>query len=93
MMSVMTMPGFASVRRWNRNRVLVLAMLLMTCLPLAGRAATDEEEVHPDARLEGYATQVALKEGSIATSVLVFILLTGITIGVMFINAKRSHLD
>ena len=80
-----------------RRFVLFAALFLAAMLPVGARAgsSTDEEEVFPDARLEGYPPpRVAFeKPGGIAGSVVVVLMLTGITVGVMFINAKRSHLD
>jgi hypothetical protein len=47
----------------------------------------------PDARLEGYPGPAALNDGGTGMTVTFLIVLAMITIGVMFINAKRSHLD
>ena len=98
------MPRFTILRRTTLSCCLTLAVLTATCLvPLAAYAATDEEVVNPDARLEGYTPTnptspptpiVVLKEpGGIAGSVVFLLVLIAITMGVMFINAKRSHLD
>jgi hypothetical protein len=91
------MPSCKTLRRTAKKYVLALVLmaitLAITLAPAIARAA-DEEEVHPDARLEGYSTQVALTPpGGIAGTVVVLIFLSAITMGVMFINSKRSHLD
>jgi hypothetical protein len=52
-----------------------------------------DDTVTPDARLEGYPGNVALNDGGIGMTVTFLVVLAFITIGVMFINAKRSHLD
>jgi len=89
------MPSFATLRRMTLSFSLTLAVLAATCLvPLAAYAATDEEVVNPDARLEGYTPTVVLKEpGGTGGTVVFLIVLIAVTMGVMFINAKRSHLD
>jgi hypothetical protein len=75
-----------------QNAIATILTFAVLLAPVIAFAASDDE-VYPDARLEGYSTSVFLKEGGIAGSVVVLVLLTAITMGVMFINAKRSHLD
>ena len=58
-----------------------------------GVALAQEEEVERDARLEGYASNVALDGDSTALMWILLIFLGSIAMGVMFKNAKRSHLD
>jgi hypothetical protein len=82
------MPSFAKLRNATWICSLTLAVFAMPLIALAA-----DDEVTPDARLEGYATQVAIKEGGTGWSIVFLILLLAITLGVMFINAKRSHLD
>lgn len=76
----------------KRNRLLpLLAALLLTIAPATARAQ-DDEDVFPDARLSGYAEEVAIEGGSVTTWFL-FIGLAIVGLGVMFKDAKRSHLD
>jgi hypothetical protein len=86
---------FAALRRSLRPWLLGLALVaaVIATAPRVHAASSDDEEVHPDARLEGYKEPVILKEGGVAGTVLFMLVLMGITFGVMFINAKRSHLD
>ncbi len=74
-----------------RAAILALALMLGAACPVSAGPA-DNEKAEPDARLEGYANAVTLEGGTGGTMVL-FFLLTGLTAGVMFMNAKRSHLD
>ena len=74
---------------------LMLALsLALTMAPRTALASRDEgeKEIY-DARLEGYQTPVSLDTGSTALTWLLLILLTGMCVGVMFMNPKRSHLD
>jgi hypothetical protein len=92
----------------NQNRVMILRMLCrkslkrillgigLTLAVLAAaptRALADDEPEIYDARLEGYAQKVQLDAGSTALTWLVLIVLGVLTVGVLFKDAKRSHLD
>jgi hypothetical protein len=68
---------------------MLLAVFAM--MPVMARAA-DDDEVKPDARLQGYPSPVYIDSGS-GTTYLFFVVLTMATAGVMFMNAKRTHLD
>jgi hypothetical protein len=92
MMVRMSLSRLMPKRRAMKSVIASAVLFIVFLAPLIARAASDDE-VYPDARLEGYSTSVFLKEGGIAGSVVVLVLLTAITMGVMFINAKRSHLD
>lgn len=81
------MPRIAKLRSATWTWYLTLAVMAMPLIALADDAPT------PDARLEGYPTPVALNEGGTGWSIVFLIFLLAITMGVMFINAKRSHLD
>lgn len=72
---------------------LALALLaVMTALP--ARAASEEAADKPDARWEGYPQTVVIQDGGGTGGTIMFlVLLMAITGGVMFMNAKRSHLD
>lgn len=85
----------AALRRSLRVWVLALLVLgaLMSAPAVRAASSSSEDEVLPDGRLEGYKDPVALKEGGTAATVLFMLVLLGVTFGVMFINAKRSHLD
>ena len=79
-----------------RRFLIGLMLALSVTLAVAPRAALardeGEREIY-DARLEGYQTPVSLDSGSTALTWLLLIVLTGICVGVMFMNPKRSHLD
>jgi hypothetical protein len=55
--------------------------------------AQDEESKIYDARLEGYNTNVTLENSSTALMWLLLFVLAAMCVGVMFKNAKRTHLD
>jgi hypothetical protein len=55
--------------------------------------AQDEEGERRDARLEGYATKVAMDTGGLGLTWIAFILLAVIGVSALFKSAKRSHLD
>lgn len=72
----------------------LLTAMLLTGLSLAPAAlAQDEEEIKMDARLEGYASPVFMNKASNASVWFLLLACGVISIGVMFMNAKRSHLD
>jgi hypothetical protein len=77
--------------RW----VLVACLRAFTLVAMLapGVALAQEEEVERDARLEGYPSKVALDSDSTALMWILLIFLGGIGMGVMFKNAKRTHLD
>ena len=78
--------------RWTGTVCLwafTVAALLMPAVVLA-----QEEDVKNDARLEGYQTKVSLESGdSTALTWLLLVFLSMVALGVMFKNAKRTHLD
>ena len=72
----------------------LLTSLLLAGLTFAPAAyAQDEEEVKIDARLEGYNAPVVLNKASNASVWFLLMACGVITLGVMFINSKRTHLD
>ena len=87
--------------RWAPARWAPARWVLLACLwafaPVAvlapGVALAQEEAVERDARLEGYASNVAFDNDSTALMWILLIFLGGIGMGVMFKNAKRTHLD
>ena len=77
------------------RRLLVASMRVCLFVAALSPAAAlgQEEEVERDARLEGYATKVALDGDSTALTWILLVFLGAVTMGVMFKNAKRTHLD
>lgn len=82
--------------------MLNMKLRLLTCLlmaiftiaaPVAAFAQDEEEDKIYDARLEGYATPVTLDSKSTALTWLLVGALAVACVGVMFKDAKRSHLD
>lgn len=69
-----------------------LVVLLMSPAMTLARRAEEEREI-VDARLEGYKENISLAPSGTALMWLLLIFLTAVTVGVMFKDAKRSHLD
>jgi len=69
-------------------RWLVLAVVVLS--PVLAFA---DDEAPVDARLQGYKQPMAPTPGSTSFQWLCFVGLGIVGMGVMFINAKRSHLD
>jgi hypothetical protein len=80
------------VRRWWWT--LCVAMVLSTALPSTSRADENTPPPH-DARLDGYpqGVNVVLDSNGTAFTYVVMCLVGAITLGVMFIAGKRTHLD
>ena len=68
-----------------------LVMTLVLSTPL--RVLADEAPEVYDARLQGYKDNVQLDSGSTALTWLLLIALGVLCLGVLFKDAKRSHLD
>jgi hypothetical protein len=66
------------------------ALLLLFTAPLA---LAQDDAPKPDAKLANYPPNANLGEGSTALSWMLLIVLIIIALGVMKIDAKRSHLD
>ncbi len=81
--------------RMKRRFLTFLIMLLtLTAAPLAARA--DDTNTPPkdyDGRLDDFGKQVTLDGGGTALSYFLFAGLGVIALGVLFKNARRSHLD
>jgi hypothetical protein len=77
-----------------RRFIAAFVTCCVLAMPTAARAAV-EEEVAPtnDARTEGYEQKVQLKNPSAVFAWFVFAPLGIITLGVLFKDAKRTHLD
>lgn len=52
-----------------------------------------EEAAENDARLDGYENNVVIADDSVALTWILFVFLTMVTLGAVFKNAKRTHLD
>ncbi|HEY8665348.1 MAG TPA: hypothetical protein VIL86_01725 [Tepidisphaeraceae bacterium] len=68
----------------------ILSILLLPALTFA-RVVEEKEIV--DARLEGYSRNVTLADSTTSLIWLLFIFLAALALGVLFRNAKRTHLD
>ena len=81
----------------RRRRLIVASAWLLTMaatLLTPFVAVAQDEAVKNDARLEGYAQKVMVDSGdSTALSWLLLVFLAMVALGVMFKNAKRTHLD
>jgi len=76
------------------GRWLLLACLCLSAVVLAPTSArAQEEEVKVDARLEGYQGTVSVENQSTALIWLLFVFLAVVAVGVLFKDAKRTHLD
>lgn len=64
----------------------------MVLLSPAMALAQDEEKIY-DARLEGYGGNMTLENSSTALMWLLLVVLGALCVGVMFKQAKRTHLD
>jgi hypothetical protein len=65
------------------------AVMVMSAAP----ALAQEDAPKHDARLDGYATNVALPGNSTALMWLLFVFLGVVALATMFKDAKRTHLD
>jgi hypothetical protein len=66
------------------------ALMILASWPLAAMA----DDTSPlDARLQGYKDGIALPPASTATQWLALVGLGVVGVGIMFMNARRSHLD
>lgn len=76
-----------------KQQLLAWVLAAMVFLTAPGMAMAQDEE-KPDARMEGYAENVKLAEpGSTALTWLLLVGLGVICFGVLFKDAKRTHLD
>jgi hypothetical protein len=71
---------------------MLLAVVGIVICP-ASLFAQDEESKIYDARLEGYGSNVTLENSSTALMWLLLFVLAAMCVGVMFKNARRTHLD
>jgi len=70
------------------------ALIVAAAALLPAAALAQEESPKNDARLEGYEARVQVESGdSTALTWLLLVFLAMVAMGVMFKNAKRTHLD
>jgi hypothetical protein len=82
----------ATLRKILSVAASVCVAALLSASALAASSSSDDAPL-PDVRLDGYGTGVAINEGGTGGTIGFFLVLAGITGGIMFMNAKRSHLD
>jgi len=82
----------SSARRWMMAAALLLVMCAAAPKAYAS-SSSDDEPTEYDARLLGYDKTVQLDSGSTALSWVLLIVLGIVTLGVLFKDAKRTHLD
>jgi hypothetical protein len=82
--------------RLMKQKLLTAALIVATVLmsPLFALAQEEGEKAIYDARLQNYpGGSVTLDSGSTALLTLLLIVMAAVCVGVMFKNAKRTHLD
>ena len=95
MTSRQNLPRFsrAAARFAGRARASLVAAAIGLSLLWPAPAPAQEEEVKYDARLDGYETKMHLDSDNTALTWLLLVALSMVALGVMFKNAKRTHLD
>ncbi|HEY7089369.1 MAG TPA: hypothetical protein VH518_14830 [Tepidisphaeraceae bacterium] len=89
------------MRQKLRKALICVVGILLVLLPTSVVRAQDASDKIYDARLEGYtegaqnsnSLTVTLESSSTALMWLLLVVMAGICVGVMFKNAKRTHLD
>jgi hypothetical protein len=76
-----------------KQRLFSICLGLLVLLYAAPPVLAQDDEVKPDAKLTNYPPNTNLGEGSTALSWILFLFLIIIAVGVMKMDAKRSHLD
>jgi len=86
-------PGMTTgmTARWRQIALSTALILVMNTNTFAGKN-DDEEESLPDARLSGYPQVVQYSESNVL-SWFAMVGLGAVCLGVLFKNAKRTHLD
>ena len=84
----------------KRSAAIIAILFMVLASPVArASSSSDEEQVAPDARLLGYADEkgtlvkVDLEPSSGAVNYIAMIILGVLCLSVLFVNAKRTHLD
>jgi hypothetical protein len=86
--------ALSASRAWKRFAIaLCLSLTLLASTPARSIAREDPDAVHYDARVQGFNPDVELKSGGTGMMWVVMILLGVICVAVIFMDAKRSHLD
>ena len=81
------------LKRFSRaRRALLCASTAAAVLPPAA-LAQEADEVKHDARLDGYENKVHVDSDTTALTWLLLVFLSMVGLGVMFKNARRTHLD
>ena len=80
----------AMQKKWIGN---VICFLAAAMFPVVAFAQDQTKQPFYDGRLEGYGKPVTLDAGASALTWLLLIFLGVICLGVLFKNARRSHLD
>jgi hypothetical protein len=77
-----------------RNRILA-ALIVLATVSLAPMSALADDSTPKDydGRLDGYAKNVTLDSGGTALTYFLFAGLGVVGLGVLFKNARRTHLD
>ena len=75
------------------RRVLALGFACAAVFMTAAPVLAQEDAPKHDARLDGYAGNVALPSNSTALIWLLFVFLAVVALAAMFKDAKRTHLD
>ena len=78
-----------NMKRW----IIACGVAILNLLHAPLLMAQDEAPEFIDARLAGYSNKVQLEPSSTATTWLLLVFLGVLCCGVMFKNAKRTHLD
>ena len=86
-----TMKSALPARMWRRliAQCVSCAVMVMSAAP----ALAQEDAPKHDARLDGYASNVALPGNSTALMWLLFVFLGVVALAALFKDAKRTHLD
>lgn len=69
------------------------AWVIAGCLLCPAVVRAQDEGVEYDARLDGYESKVRVDSDNTALTWILLVALAAVAMGVMFKNAKRSHLD
>jgi len=73
--------------------VLLLTAINVVSLPAFAARGEDDDEGPKDARVMGYEKDYKPATSNIMLVILVWVVVVGAGVGVMFKNAKRTHLD
>lgn len=77
-----------------RRRFLAILLFLLSTVAAPQSAPAQDKDIEHDGRLEGYqGAEVKIANDSTALIWILFIFLGGLSLGVLFKDAKRTHLD